>query len=176
MKAKRQRLLGEIILAASFLSQVLLFDYFRDESDGLDRAFSNQSLMDKGADLKELKYFEINFPYDTTFSNAYRKRNISLAAQKLATAQFMAILSSNKSKKEKTEIANKIWQKASSVTDFPSYQSFINYTLENSVTSQDVLDRIEEIEKWKTISRYLFICLYIIGVGLITYSFKFEKD
>ncbi|WP_316795218.1 hypothetical protein [Pedobacter agri] len=52
MKARKIKTIAEVIVILSFLSQTLLFDHYNDKSNELDRNFTNQALIDKGADLR----------------------------------------------------------------------------------------------------------------------------
>jgi hypothetical protein len=119
-KSRKIKAFAEILLLLSFLAQTLLFDYFNDKSNSLDKAYVGQSLIDKGAEVKELKYFVANFPSDSNRSREYQKVNIHMAARKVASSQIMVVIASEKDKQDKIDLGNKLLQKANGVYDFDS--------------------------------------------------------
>lgn len=176
MKKKRIKIAGEIILVLSFLTQTLLFDYYNDKSNELEKAYANQALIDKGAELKELKYFVASFPGDTLTSQQYKQLNINMAAQKIAQSQLMAIIGSGKEKQDKIDLSNLLLQKAKTVKTFEDYMEFIDFVNKNSLQADEIISNIDEINSSKKLWRTLFISLYIIGTLFLVYSIRYEKD
>lgn len=176
MKKKAIKITGEVILVLSFLSQTLLFDYYNDKLNDLEKAYSNQSLIDKGAELKELKYFVANFPEDTVTSQNYKALNINMAAQKVAQAQLIAIIGSGKTEEEKLDLSNLLLQKAGTVNTFKEYMEFIDFINKNSLQAADIITNIESLNSRKKLWRFIFISFYLIGTIFLVYSIRYEKE
>lgn len=174
MKKNKLKIIGEIILVLSFLTQTLLFDYYDDKSRALDESFQKRSLIDKGAELKELKYFIADFPTDSLLSKNYRKLNINTAAQKVAQSESIQIIGSNKTENEKKYLLDTIFKKAQKVNSFPEYMELMMFINSNSISAPDIINNIVSINTSKTLWRKIFIGLYILGSILLVISIKNE--
>ena len=175
MKRNKLKIIGELILVLSFLTQTLLFDYYDDKSKALDESFQKRSLIDKGAELKELKYFIADFPNDSLSSEKYRKLNINMAAQKVAQSELIQIIGSNKTDREKVDLSNAILNKARKVSSFSEYMNLMMFINNNSITAAEITTNIESINSSKKLWRKIFIGLYISGSLLLLISIKNEK-
>lgn len=175
MTAKQFKIIGEIVLVLSFLVQTLLFDYYNDKSKSLSDAFLAQSLVDKGAELRELKYFVAKFPQDSSTQLEYEKLNIQNAAYKLATAKTIQYSQLDTPKQVITDMSNSLIQASYRVRDFYSYMEFINYLNSQDISANSVIDQIEKINNRKTRFRRIFLTLYLIGSILLVISTIREK-
>lgn len=175
-KSRKIKITGQIILLLSFLTQTLLFDYYNVKSNSLEKAYTNQSLIDKGAELKEIKYFVASFPIDTATTLDYQRLNINLAAQKIAQSQMMAIIGSGKSKKEQIDISNLLIQKAMTVNNFTDYMEFIDFVNKYSIQTTEIITNIDNINSSKKLWRFIFTSFYLLGTCLLIYSIRFEND
>jgi hypothetical protein len=174
-KSKKLKIIGEVILVISFLTQTLLFDYYNDESNELQRAYENQALIDKGAELKEIKYFIAKFPQDSLFEKQYQQSNIYLAAYKIALSQMMAILSTKGASKEEIERVQNLFIKAKSVSNFTTYSNFIDSVNSQSLIATEITEKVSSINTGKKLSRLIFIGLYLLGTCFLIYAAKLEK-
>lgn len=175
-KSRKIKITGQVILLLSFLTQTLLFDYYNDKSNSLEKAYTNQSLIDKGAELKEIKYFVASFPIDTATTLKYQRLNLNLAAQKIAQSQMMAIIGSGKSTKEQIDISNLLIQKAKTVYNFNDYMEFIDFVNKYSIQPTEIISNIDNINSSKRLWRFIFTSFYLLGTCLLIYSIRFEND
>ncbi len=175
-KAKGLKIIAELILVLSFLTQTLLFDYYNDKSNELGKSFENRALIDKGAELKEIKYFIAHFPQDSVYEKEYQRTNLSMAAYKIALSQMMEIISIKGNSQEEIDQVNKLFIKANSVTDFHSYSNFIDIVNSQSLDPKEITNKIEDINSRKKIYRFIFIGFYILGTIILIYSSRLEKS
>lgn len=176
MKSRKLKIIGEIILVASFLTQTLLFDFYNDKLSDIEKTATNQSLIDKGAELKEIKYFVATFPRDSDFTHQYKRENIGMAAKKIAISQTIAILSMKGATQEEKNRVNKLMESANDVNDFETYRNFIKEVNSSSIKAEEIKHTVDNIMRNKTIFRFVFLFLYLLGTGILIYSIKFDKS
>ena len=172
MKAKRIKALSEIILAVAFICQTALYDYYNDESDKLTTLFQSQSLIDKGAELKEIKYFVAAFP-DTAKTEEYKRVNLNMAGNKIVASQKIALYEVL-DKGQATERLSRIQKSANSVKTFDDYMKFITVVNQEAVSSAELTNSLDDLNLCKRLSSYIFYGVYIIGFAMMIYAYKLE--
>lgn len=175
MTARQLKITGEIVLVLSFLTQTLLFDYYNDKSKALSDGFIAQSLVDKGAELRELKFFVAKSPLDSSTQAEYQKVNIQNAAFKLATAKIIQYTQLDTPKQVVIDKSNALIQASYKVHDFNSYMDFINYLNIQDITGKSVIDQIHRINSRKALFRWIFWSCYLIGSLLLILATIREK-
>jgi hypothetical protein len=175
MTTRQLKLIGEIILASSFVTQTLLFDYYNDKSKSLSDSYNAQALVDKGSELKEIKYFVSSLTLDSLSKKQYQELNIGLAAQKIAIGKAIQIGSLDTNKQAKVDMCNELIQASFKVKTFNDYMKFIAIVNNQYVGDKVLINQIQKIENRKDVFRWLFWALYLIGTMFLICSTIKEK-
>lgn len=176
MKAKQIKITGEIILVLSFVTQSLLFDYYNDKLISLRNGDIAQSLIDKGSELKEIKYFVAKDPLDSTSQQEYQKLNIEQAARKIALAKTVQITGLDTTEKAKVDMSNQLIQASFKVHDFESYMNFVQIVNNQYVGDKVIITQIEKLQGRKQFFRWVFWSLYIVGSLFLISAIAKEKN
>ncbi|OXG06567.1 hypothetical protein BC749_102480 [Flavobacterium araucananum] len=176
MTGKQLKITGELIIVISFLIQNLLFDYYNDKSESLLNSAMSQSIIDKGSELKELKYFIAKFPNDSITEQQYRTLNINLAAQKIAFAKIVQITSLDTTDIVKSKMKDTLSNASKNVHSFSDYMNFITKVNTLQIVNESTTKQIQKVNSNKDFYRILFIFLYIIGSIFLVLAIRKEKN
>jgi hypothetical protein len=174
-KGKMYKLIGQLILLISFLAQNIVFENYNEKLAGLNEALRSESMMDKGAALKEIEYTIAPLSPDTLIKKHSQEVYISEAAMEVAESQIMIIAGLNRPKKILTDMIQNILYRAKTVHDFISYQNFRRYVNSIDVTHKEIQDNIDSVKADKKHWFYAFILLFIIGSVLVSLAVKYES-
>ena len=176
MTSRKIKITGEIILIISFVTQTLMFDYYNDKSKSLSDAFMAQAMVEKGAELKEIKYFVAKEPLDSISRQKYQGLNISLAAQKIAIAKTFQIIGLDTTKQTRVDMCNELMQSSFKVHNFNDYRNFIDTVSAKYSNIKTITNQIDKINTRKAISRWIFWLLYLTGSVLLVLATIREKE
>ncbi|MBL7934930.1 MAG: hypothetical protein JNM51_03880 [Bacteroidia bacterium] len=132
-------------------------------------------MVDKGSELKEIKYFVSTLTLDSVFKTKYQELNIGLAAQKIAIGKTIQISNLDTNKQIKVDMCNELIQESYNVKTFEDYMKFIEIVNHQYVGDKVIINQIQKIEKRKDVFRWLFWTLYLIGTMFLIGSTIKEK-
>jgi hypothetical protein len=177
MKNKHIKIIGGLLLIVAFGTQLFLFDYYSDKLIELANDAIGESLIDKGADLKEIKFFVAKEPLDSEDQEQYKLVNIRLAAYKLAVSEGMLIQNIDTPEEIIKNIRDSLKQYSLQVQNFNEYMNLINkINTINNIKVENFDKKIKTIINRKIIYRDLFAFSYIVGSALLLIPTFKEKD
>jgi hypothetical protein len=169
------KVVGGLILLISFISQNYLYDKWKSESDKLEQAAIEQSLMDKSALLNEILYFVVNPQYaghDSINVVNLRGQFLQESIKKSTYGQIAWMAANGLDSQEDKNAVKEILQNLDSIS---SYSDFLNNIdkinrLPYNKKAKEVNGRWKQYDVSKDNIRTVYLILYIVGSVLIVIS------
>jgi hypothetical protein len=166
-KSTKYKIIGGFLFLTSFTIQNFMYDYWEGESTEFynsNRAFSD---MIRTSLIYQNLYFDFESD-NKVFEKNQKSKYINQSALKIAQGNVTALATSSLAKKKMKLFSDQIILEARGVKDYHSFNQFLQSV--NKITQevpQVQIDRLQQISDYKSMSRFVFVILYIIASILL---------
>lgn len=171
------KLFGSIVLLVAFVIQNNFYDRSSARLNELRTATLERAVVDKGAQLAEVLYFEAAATDDALIKNvSVSEQQIHRAAVKIAESTSMTVFYNDAlDGDQKIELRRQLELAASQVFDFASYLQFLDIVHERFAKyAQDIANQTQVAVERRKRARGAFLFVYAGGAVLLLVGLAFE--
>ena len=173
------KLVGSVVILASFTTQNFFYELWRAESDSLFAATQIRQLIEKGALINETSFFVLSglsIQPKLPDQAAVATDKIQQYARKLALSEEMRMFSlASLGDDEKTRYLTALHAEVEKVKDYPTAAAFTSFVNANALKfSQDSYNELESIERRRWMAKWIYLLLYFVGAAVLVRGQWFE--